>query len=80
MPKPTLQSQGVQKILTFMRERGERGATTAEISQATGLMSVSTWLSHLRANGIGYVKQYHGRSESGALVWWYCLTDFFVDN
>ena len=68
-------SASVQRVRNFLRKCGERGATTAEIAEATGLMSVSTWLSHLKHNGIPYEKRYEGRTANGSQIYRYFLRE-----
>ena len=45
-------SKRLQRLVAFLRERGERGATTWEIMQACKLLNVSTYVSEVRHNGL----------------------------
>ena len=68
-------SAPLQRLRDFLRKCGERGATTAEIAEATGLMSISTWLSHLGHIGIPYEKRYEGQTTNGNRVYRYWLRE-----
>lgn len=63
----------LQDILTLLRERGERGATTAEIHSYASVENPATWVSALRKNGYSVECKYVGLSENKRKVYNYRL-------
>lgn len=66
-------SKRLQAILSLLRERGEAGATTREISEFSGALNPATEVSALRHNGVGVACEYQGRTDTGAKVYKYWL-------
>ena len=67
-------SPRLKRVLAFLRERGERGATGREIvhrCDVTGLEAVR----ELRANGFMIDAKYERMTEGGAFVWRYKLVE-----
>ena len=65
-------SSRLQAVLAFLRDRGERGATTAELQAATGSMAIHSDVAEVRANGVEVSCAYDGTSN-GRRVYRYRL-------
>lgn len=63
----------LQAILSPLRERGEKGATTAEIHDYASVENPATWVSALRKNGFAVRCDYLGLSENKRKVYSYRL-------
>jgi len=66
-------SRRLQAILALLRERGPRGATTKEISDASGALNPATEVSALRHNGVSISCEYQETTETGSKVYRYWL-------
>ena len=56
-------SARLQAVLEFLRDRGARGATTAELQSATGSMAIHSDVAEVRANGVEVRCAYDGMSN-----------------
>lgn len=70
----SLESPRLKRFLEFMRRAGDRGATTREILEATGLCTVPA--NELRKNGVGIVCRFQHVTDTGCKVWRYWLAEF----
>jgi hypothetical protein len=64
-------SEKMQSLLRFLQGRGAMGATSWQIADHVGLMSVSTWISMLRHNGVPVECEYVETKENGSRVFRY---------
>lgn len=60
-------------VLGFLRERGERGATTLEIADHCGTLNVATCASELRHGGHQVLCKRDGTTTGGGKVFRYFL-------
>jgi hypothetical protein len=67
------ESPRLQRVVAFLRERGNRGATSLEIAQECAVVAPSTYISELRANGLTVRSQQERTTDTGARVWRYWL-------
>ena len=68
-------SPRLQRVLLFIRRRGKYGATTAQISSATGVMSASTVVSEIRANGYPVTCAFEGITKDGRKIFRYMMAE-----
>lgn len=68
-------SAKLKGIYNLLMERGQTGATTAELSSALSLQSASTWVSALRKNGVGVVCK-HVETTATARIYRYWLVQY----
>lgn len=61
-------SARLQAVLAFLSDRGERGATTRELQDATGSCAVHSDIAELRANGVTVTRTYEGKTLFGRQV------------
>ena len=73
--KSPLHAERMQKLLTFLRERGQHGATTLEINEHCSSTRASSDVSELRANGVRVVMSYEGKTESGRKIHRYAIVE-----
>lgn len=59
------------RVLAFLKERGERGATSIEILTATNCLRYSARIMDLRVEGHDIRGEREGTSEGGAEIWRY---------
>jgi len=69
----TLESPRLSKLLSFLRQRGKRGATTFEITAELLTTRASSDVSELRANGIAVACVCEGKTETGRKINRYTL-------
>ncbi|MDE2102239.1 MAG: hypothetical protein KGL39_33645 [Patescibacteria group bacterium] len=69
----TLKSPRLKILLAFLRECGDAGATTIQITEACRTTRASSDVSELRANGIRVEDSYEGMAESGRKIYRYRL-------
>jgi len=68
-------SRRLSSLLTFLRQRGAEGATSAEIRDRTGSVAPGTDVSELRANGHSVACVFQGVTASGRKVYRYTLEE-----
>lgn len=68
------------RVLTFLKERGDRGATSLEIAQATGSMRFGARIMELRKDGHRIELARDGFTETGGAKFRYWLIDEFSDQ
>lgn len=61
------------RMITFLRKRGEFGATGLEIEDTCHLRAAGTVASELRSMGYTVDSERQGRSEWGGTIWRYWL-------
>lgn len=67
-------SPKLMAMLSLLRERGPRGATTLELSQVSGSMAPATDVSALRKNGLSIEAEYESMNpETRSRIWRYWL-------
>jgi hypothetical protein len=66
-------SKRLQAILALLRDRGATGATTREISEASGALNPATEVSALRHNGVAVRCEFERKTETGSRVYRYWL-------
>ena len=66
-------SPRLQQLLAYLTERGEKGATTREIVDATGSCAVHSDVAELRANGHDISCLYVGATEDKRRIYLYRL-------
>ena len=66
-------SETLQRLRDFLIMRGDKGATSYELTVALELVAVATWVSALRHNGHVIECKCEGKSASGARVYRYRL-------
>jgi hypothetical protein len=64
----TLESPRLAKLLAFLRQRGQHGATTFEITAECLTTRASSDISELRANGIQVDCSCEGMTETGRKI------------
>lgn len=67
-------SKRLQAILGLLMMRGETGATTQELHSVSGSLNPATEVSCIRAQGYKITARYQGRTESGAKIFNYRLS------
>lgn len=68
-------SPRLQRILAFLRQRGERGATTLEIAIECTVVNTATYVSELRQNGFTIERTHERTTPGGAAVHRYRLVE-----
>lgn len=66
-------SPRLQRVLMHLKRKGHHGSTTAQIVAATGVMSASTVISELRANGHPTACKFEGVTKDGRKIYRYTL-------
>lgn len=66
-------SKRLQAILALLVQKGTTGATTREISEASGALNPATEVSALRHNGVKVVCEYDYKTDAGNKVYRYWL-------
>lgn len=66
-------SKKLQRLHTVLLEAKKQGRkmSSLELTMATKLVALSTWCSHLRANGIPLANE--TRQENGETIWYYWI-------
>jgi hypothetical protein len=62
------------RVLRWLREAGQRGATTIELNRFCRTTRASSDISELRRNAIDIVTQYVGKNRNGNKVYRYRLS------
>lgn len=68
-------SERLKRILRFLRERAELGATSMEVTDQCSVVAPATYVSEIRRAGFQIECTYEGRSQAGAKVYRYRLVD-----
>ena len=68
-----IDSPRLAPVLAFLRQRGDQGATTAELRELANSMAPHTDVSELRASGLTITCQYERMTEEGRKVYRYYL-------
>ena len=63
------------RMLEFLRDRGDIGATTREIVNVCEVMNPATQASELRSNGLDIQCSYEGSTDFGARIFRYRLIE-----
>lgn len=72
----SLDTNRLQSVLAFLRERGERGATTLEIVERCKVLAPNTAIAELRERGIPVSKAKSEReTDTGRRVFRYVLSE-----
>lgn len=66
-------SPRLQRALAVLQDAGERGLTTLEIIQRTGLCAINSTVCELRKNGYNVYCRNEGKTSDGATVFRYKL-------
>jgi hypothetical protein len=66
-------SPRLRRLLAYLLECGENGATTREINNDASIMAVSTAVAELRLNGFVIDCHFQGRTVQGSSVFRYVL-------
>ena len=66
-------STRLQKVLDFLKLRGDEGATTREIIQATGMCAINSIITELRRNGLLIDVRGPALSREGERIYRYIL-------
>ena len=69
----SLESPRIQKLLAFLKERGQQGATTMEIAVNCASTRPASDVSELRACGIEVQTDFVGTNANGRKVFKYSL-------
>ena len=64
-------SKPLQRIVAYLGDRGELGATGLEVATQCRVLNVATWVSHLRRQGIPIETVFDRTTEEGARVYRY---------
>ena len=66
-------SPRLQRVWSYLKAQGKRGASTREIIEATGQCAINSCIAELRAQGRAITCKFQGRTLDGASVYRYTL-------
>lgn len=64
-------SNRLRKVLSYLKDRGNRGATTRDLVEATGQVAINSIAAELRAQGYRISCTFQGRSLEGNSIFRY---------